>query len=223
MCRYPSLGVILLLFTLICFSLASAGEGKVPLKPDLDALCNKVFNIEYPDGRDITNCRLREPTEFQARWCDKGDTRFDKDWHLVACHVARDYTVGELTIPADSWVHFYPEGPPLWAELSRDMMYQGLLLKNGKKDWSQHFYKDGSLEKASLARKEEIQGVVCAKASILGTLGGRTHVRFHDNGKLESCKLAEPVTIEGQAFKKGDRITFNRDGALKSSDAPPSE
>ena len=89
--------------------------------------------------------------------------------------------------------------------------------------WRQDFYKDGTLKEASLARKEEIQGVVCAKASILGTLSGRTHVRFHDNGKLESCKLARPVTIEGISFKKGDRIALDPDGALKSSYAQPSD
>lgn len=223
MCRYSLFGMTLILFAFTCLGLAYAVEESAHEKPDLDALCNKVFNIEYPDGRDITNCRLREPTEFQGRWCDKGDTRFDKDWNLVVCHLARDYTVGELTVPAGSWVHFYPEGPPLSAELPRDMMYQGLLLKNGKKDWSQHFYKDGTLKKASLARKEEIQGVICAKASILGTLGGRTYVQFHEDGKLESCKLAEPISMEGRTFKKGDRISFDRDGILKSSYAPPAE
>ena len=221
--RKTALGFLLVVYALGSVTIAHAGGEGVSKKPDLDALCNKVFDIEYPDGRNITNCRLREPTEFQGKWCDNGDTRFDKDWSLVACHLARDYIVGELTVPAGSWVQFYPEGPPLSAELPKNMMYQGLLLKHGKHDWRQDFFKDGSLKGASLARKEEIQGVVCAKASILGTLSGRTGVRFHDNGKLESCKIAESVTIEGHAFKKGDRISFDCDGALKSSYAPPSE
>lgn len=208
---------------LACLTLAYAGEDIVSERPDLDALCKKVFNIEYPDGRDITNCRLREPTEFRGRWCDVGDTRFDRDWNLVACHLARDFTVGELTAPAGAWVHFYPEGQPQSMELPDDMVFQGLLLKNGKKDWRQHFYKDGKLSKCYLARDEEIQGMPCIKASIRGTLGGRTFVRFHEDGKLESCKLAGGISVEGHEFKKGDRIAFDREGELKSSDAPPSE
>jgi hypothetical protein len=217
------LGIVVFFPCLACFTLAYAGEENPPAKPDLDALCKKVFNIEYTDGREITNCRLRGPTEFQGRWCDVGDTRFDQDWNLVACHLERDYTVGELTAPAGAWVHFYPEGQPESMALPGDMMFQGLLLKSGKKDWRQHFYEDGTLSKCYLARNEEIQGVPCVKASIRGTLGGRTFVRFQEDGKLESCKLAAPLTIQGHEFKKGDRIAFGREGKLKSGYAPPSE
>ena len=106
MCRCMLLGFVSVVIALTSIPIVIAGDGGVQERPDLDALCRKVSNIEYLDGRDITNCKLKEPTEFQGRWCDVGDTRFDKDWNLVACHLAEDFTAGELTLPAGSWTQF---------------------------------------------------------------------------------------------------------------------
>ena len=37
---------------------------------------------------------------------------------------------------------------------------------------------------------------------------------FHENGRLQSCKLAEDFTIGEQTFKKGDDIEFDDQGNL---------
>jgi alpha-tubulin suppressor-like RCC1 family protein len=114
------LEIVVMVLVIFCFPCSFAGEKNAPEKPDLDALCNKVFSITYPDGRNITDCILREPTEIQGRWCAKGDTLFDKDWNLVACKLKQDYTVGNATVPARSWVQFSLERPGYLEETGAD-------------------------------------------------------------------------------------------------------
>lgn len=199
---------------------ARADDGSPQERPDLESLCRKVWTIDYPDGRELTACKLRESTEIQGCWCRTGDTRFDKDWNLVACTIDRDYTFGDVTIPAPAWTHFYPGGAPQSFMLPGHREFQDLLLKSGKHDWTQHLYENGFLRQAYLAEPQEIHGVLCARATILGTLGGRTWVKFHDNGMLRSCKLAEGTTIGIHSFEKGVRIQFDRDGSVLPAPEP---
>lgn len=212
MMKQRAIAVAMLALMLAVTGSASAGEPETHAKPDLEKLCTKVWTIDYTDGRTITACKLKAPTEFQGCWCGAGDTRFDKNGRLVACGISRDYTFGDVTIPAPAWTHFFPSGAPQSFMLDAHSGFQGLVLKSGKNDWTQHLHENGLLRHAYLAQRQEIQGVLCARATVLGTMGGRTFVKFHDNGMLESCKLARAVTIDGHRFRKGKRIRFDSTG-----------
>jgi len=37
---------------------------------------------------------------------------------------------------------------------------------------------------------------------------------FYENGLLRYCELSENFTIEGQRFKRGDAMWFDKDGKL---------
>lgn len=213
--------VIVLAVVLLAMPSARTGEETTPLKPDLDNLCRRVWSIDYTDGRKITACKLKVSTEIQGCWCGAGDTRFDEHRNLVACRIERDYTFDDVTIPAPAWTHFYQGGAPQSFSLDGHKEFQGLLLKSGKHDWTQHLYENGLLKNASLAKAQEINGILCAKASMLGTLGGRTDVKFHDNGMLMSCKLAGRIIIDGTSFEKGTRIRFDREGKVLQGDVIP--
>ena len=64
---------------------------------------------------------------------------------------------------------------------------------------------------------EIIQGIPCAKFRFMSSLfGGGDCTTFHESGRLRYCKLSENLTIEGQAFRRGDEVQFDEDGELKS-------
>ena len=126
-------------------------------------------------------------------------------------------------IQADS-LSFLPKGTiisrqtqdKIYCFLPRNTMIQGLLCRGDKhRGWETVFYRNGKLAMAWLARTEEIQGVPCMAASFwTEVFRGKAAVHFYDNGKLERCKLAKDVTIEGHAFKKGEHVSFDREGKL---------
>ncbi|MCK5565329.1 MAG: hypothetical protein KAJ07_08790 [Planctomycetes bacterium] len=118
---------------------------------------------------------------------------------------------------------FLPEGTIIFRRtedeiicfLPQDTEIQGLVCRGDGHDWQTVFYTNGKLALAWLAETTEIQGVPCMAASFLREVfGGSSGVRFHDNGNLSRCKLAKNFTIEGRAFKKGDHLSFDREGKL---------
>lgn len=104
----------------------------------------------------------------------------------------------------------------IYCFLPRNTVIQGLLCRGDKnRGWETVFYRNGKLAMAWLARAEEIQGVPCMAASFWTEVFRRkAAVYFYDNGKLARCKLAKDVNIEGHAFKKGEHVSFDREGRL---------
>ena len=100
--------------------------------------------------------------------------------------------------------------------LPRNTEIQGILCRgDSHRGWETAFYRNGKLALAWLARTEEIQGVPCMKASFWTEIfGGGAAVHFHDNGRLAKCKLARDAIIQGHTFKKGDHVSFDREGKL---------
>ncbi|TFH64725.1 MAG: hypothetical protein E4G91_04905 [Candidatus Zixiibacteriota bacterium] len=83
------------------------------------------------------------------------------------------------------------------------------------------FHPNGQLKTAWLAQDEIIQGIPCAKfkflSAVLGWIEGsgkNGSTVFHENGLLRYCALSENFTIEGQRFRRGDAVRFDKDGKL---------
>jgi len=71
---------------------------------------------------------------------------------------------------------------------------------------------DGRIEYCFLVADERIDGIPCRHGSFWGEVTGGVIVRFHDNGRLAACRLVADVTLAGQTFAKGKRISLDPEG-----------
>ena len=78
------------------------------------------------------------------------------------------------------------------------------------------FHINGQLSLAWLPEDQVIQGVPCMAATFFTeAFGSSAAVRFHPNGNLAQCKLAESFIIDGIAFSRGKQVRFTEEGQLE--------
>jgi hypothetical protein len=130
--------------------------------------------------------------------------------------LARDTGFGEALVPAGSYIYLLEDGTPSYVYLSRDTEIHGHSCRGVSHDLMTSFYPGGQLKVCWLASDQEIQGVPCVQTTFLGKLfeGAAVAVFFHQNGRLESCKVSRDVTIQGEAFKRGQTVYLDSQGKL---------
>lgn len=64
---------------------------------------------------------------------------------------------------------------------------------------------DGSIAAGLLAEPAAIQGLPC-----------RSWVRFHQNGRLSTCELADEAAVQGQVLPAASYLVFDEEGQLRS-------
>jgi len=163
-----------------------------------------------PDGKVV---------EIQDISC-VGSVEYYQNGKLTSCTLGREDTLSGQPLPAGTVVHLTSDGYLDWCFLKQNTEIQGHLCRGEKDGFMTGFHPNGQLKTAWLAQDEIIQGIPCAKFQFLSALlnwvagykDGSTV--FYENGLLRYCELSENFTIEGQRFKRGDAVRFDRDGKL---------
>jgi len=122
---------------------------------------------------------------------------------------------GRTPLPANTGISFTPDGKPKWCFLGSDYEIKGHLFNGGGHDWMTCFYPNGELESGGLVHVEVIDGIPC-EAAAKGMWGKHPRTYFYENGKLKSAQTAVTFRYRGQVIEKGERISLEPDGALKS-------
>lgn len=152
---------------------------------------------------------INGPIEIQGLSC-KVPVKYHPNGELRSCFLARDDTLSGQPFPEGTLLFFSESGDLKWCYLSKDTEIQGYLCKGKEDGFRTRFYSVDKLKRIWLARDEIIDNVPCAKYAYFS----RNDVTFHENGRLQSCKLSEDFTVEKQTFKKGDDIEFDDQGNL---------
>jgi hypothetical protein len=171
-------------------------------------------------GRDqpVTNRTTAAPqgevADIQGISCT-GSVEYYQGGKLKSCTLGRDDTVSGQPLAAGTIVNLTPEGDLDWCFLQEDTMIQGHLCRGSSHGFMTGFHPNGKLKTAWLARDEVIQGIPCAKFSFMsGLFGGGERTLFDEKGRLRYCRLSRATTIDGQTFKKGDEVRFDKDGKV---------
>ncbi len=159
-----------------------------------------------------------ETTEVQGVPCT-GRIEYYKSGKLMHCSLAREDTLSGQPFAAGTGVHFTEEGQFEWCFLRENTEIQGYLCRGQAHGFQTRFHPNGQLRTAWLAEDQVIQGIPCAKFRFLSAVfnpihGKHGNTSFHENGQLRYCELSENFTIEGQRFRRGDAVRFDRDGKL---------
>jgi antitoxin component YwqK of YwqJK toxin-antitoxin module len=156
-----------------------------------------------------------QPTDVEGVSCSC--VVYYDDGKMKSCVLAREDTLSSQPLPEGTIVFFSREGVMESCFLQQDTEIQGHLCRGNRDNWQTAFHPNGKLKLAWLGKDEVIQGIPCAAASFWrAVFGGGAWNSFYENGSLASCKLADDTIIEGKSFKKGDRVTFDQSGQLKS-------
>jgi hypothetical protein len=152
--------------------------------------------------------------EIQGVSCREG-LRYYENGKLESCILAREDTLFGQTLPLGTRVFYTKEGFLRSCFLPVNTKIEGILCRGRGHDWSTGFHDNGRLETAWLAEDQEIQGIVCKKATFwTEVFGGSAMTTFYDNGQLKRCLLAKDVTVDGHSFEEGDHIDFYQNGKL---------
>ncbi len=161
-----------------------------------------------------------EVVEIQDISC-VGSVEYYQNGKLTSCTLGREDTLSGQPLPAGTVVHLTSDGYLDWCFLKQNTEIQGHLCRGEKDGFMTGFHPNGQLKTAWLAQDEIIQGIPCARFQFLSALlgwiedsGKDGSTGFYENGQLRYCELSESFTIEGQRFRKGDAVRFNRDGQL---------
>lgn len=151
--------------------------------------------------------------EVSGFLCKKGWIHFDSDKNLKLGALKKSIEYKGNTIPADTWIKPDAEQNIRVCAFPRDTLIQGQMCKGtgGSKGYQTSFYKSGKLRSFFISDDREIDGIPC-KAS------GRAIITLHENGKLKVCTLSKNCTIENQPFRANQRVEFDEDGMLVSTE-----
>jgi hypothetical protein len=164
-------------------------------------------------GRTVT-----EPVEIQDVSCI-GRLQFYQNGKLKSCTLARLDTLSGQPLDEGTVVAFTSDGLLDWCFLQHDTEIQGHLCKGEGHEFMTCFHPNGKLRLVWLGRAEDIQGVPCAEYSFWAEVfGGGGGTYFWENGNLRRCRVSRDFTVEGHSFSKGDAITLEQDGKLRSQE-----
>lgn len=159
-----------------------------------------------------------ETTEIQGVSCT-GRIEYYTNGKLEFCSLAREDTLSGQPFPAGTGVHFTESGLFNWCFLQEDTDIQGYLCRGDGHGFMTEFHPNGQVRRAYLAEDQVIQGIPCSKFRFISAVFNQIHGKngntsFHENGQLRYCELSENFSIEGERFRRGDAIRFDRDGKL---------
>jgi hypothetical protein len=164
-----------------------------------------------------------EVVEIQGISC-VGSVEYYQNGKLTSCTLGREDTLSGQPLPAGTVVHLTTDGYLDWCFLQQNTEIQGHLCRGEGHGFMTGFHPNGQLKTAWLAQDEIIQGIPCAKFQFLTALlgwiedsGKDGSTRFDENGLLRYCALSKDFTIDGQRFKRGDAMWFDKDGKLIKS------
>ena len=140
-----------------------------------------------------------------------GDGAQDR-WRLLAS----PETIQGHALPEGTRVSVDVEGNLDICFLGRDTDLEGHLCRGKGHNYMTGFHPNGRLRLCWLRNPETIQGVPCRRATFINDVfGPSVGVAFHPDSSLAGCKLDRDATIEGRAFKSGERVEFDNHGNLK--------
>jgi hypothetical protein len=152
---------------------------------------------------------IKGPIEVRGLSCEV-PVKYHPNGNLRSCFLAREDTLSDQPFPKGTLLFFNESGDLRWCYLSKDAEIQGHLCKGKEDGFRTKFYNINKLQRIWLAQDEIIDNVPCAKYSYFS----RNDVTFHENGRLQSCKLSQDFTIGQITLKKGDDITLDDQGNL---------
>lgn len=167
---------------------------------------------EQSDLRELQRKHIARPTWIQGYPCAAGYTWFFADGALRECAISRGIVFGAISIPPGSWINLTHAGLPDFVFLAHDTQLGPWVCKGGgllgpTEGAMTTLYPGGSLRVCWLAVDTVVQGVPCMHASMWGDLfGGGSATEFHENGRLQACKLSRDFTFAGHSFRKGEHI-----------------
>lgn len=157
---------------------------------------------------ELTKIELAGPTEIEGIPC-KDEALLYSDGRLEGCRLSRDAKVAGHMFPEGSWPYFDPPGTLKCVFLEHDYEVQGYLLRGEGHHYQTCFHPNGWLKFGNLKEPTVIQGVPCEKSTPKTWLSyGPSGIKFHDNGRLEGCRLSRDI----HSFKKHKWIEIDRDG-----------
>jgi hypothetical protein len=160
--------------------------------------------IKTASGEIITG-----PIEVQGLSCE-ASVKYHPNGQLRSCILARDDTLSGQPFPEGTRLAFTESGDLWRCYLSKDTEIQGHLCRGEADGFRTLFYSVSKPKRIWLARDEIIDNVPCARYHYFS----RNDVTFHENGRLQSCKLSDDFTIGEKTLKKGDDVTFDEKGNL---------
>jgi hypothetical protein len=134
------------------------------------------------------------------------------------CWLTHDDTVKGRKFPSGTLLHYTPAGILDFFWIKKPAVVDGLELAGTSEGPHHMLYQDGAPRGFWLNRTQDVQGVPCRPISFWTEIIRHTSlVRFHPNGRLQSCRLGRDATVQGRSFKQGDRVAFDAAGSLGPS------
>ncbi len=216
--------VAFLLFAAGCLFLGSrpdsdseAGSRKTAMKFIVGAgsalvlffLISIGIKAQHPVIRNAAGEIITGPIEVQGLSCQV-PAQYHPNGQLKSCILARDDTLDGQPFPEGTRLAFTENGSLWRCYLSKDAEIHGYLCKGKEDGFRTLFYSVNKPKRIWLVNDEIIDNVPCAKYEYFS----RNDVTFHENGRLQSCKLARDFTIGHKTLKKGDDIKLDDQGNL---------
>ena len=130
------------------------------------------------------------------------------DGSVLGGSLKEETTIGELSIPARTWVSFNLEGQLLSCHFPEEQTIQGHVCRgtgDGAKGPVVNFYPSGRLKFFFAPENCVIQDVDCAGGLFSG-------IGLHESGKLKSCTLSNSLTIDGTKYPSGTLLRLDEEG-----------
>lgn len=159
----------------------------------------------------ISTGYMTENHTIQGFPCEKGWIHFGKDWELRGFQLSENLIYKGTLLPSHTWMHFrFPaEKRGYVVSLPDDYIVQGYLCggSGGYKGTHTAFYESGNLRSFFPPKDIVVDGVPCMASPFV-------FVGLYESGNIKACKLAEDYKVNGQVYRKGSKVKFDRSGSI---------
>jgi hypothetical protein len=174
-------------------------------------------SLDYDAAGGLTRGRLLEAREIEG-WPAIGWVMWEGG-RLETFDLAEEFTPPGWSpgrsLPAGTRVSLVAGGVSPgtvdFVFLPHEMTLEGLPVAGGAGKIMCGFYPDGSPRFVFLSKDTQVQGLP-VESSLF------TPLRFHPNGKVESCPLAKPIERDGRKVSAGSVVHFDEAGKLVAVD-----
>ena len=145
----------------------------------------------------------------------KASAEFHPSGRLAWCPIAADTVLFGQELPALTWIGLDANGRLARAWLPRNTELSGHLCHGtGHQGFSVEFYPGGQLKLCFLAEDTLIQGVPCIRGTFWTEVrgGGKSAVRFRENGRLAGCQAATDFTHAGIKVRQWQVVAVDDGG-----------
>lgn len=167
-----------------------------------ETICRSKTAAYHKNGT-LRKCKLKEPASIQGYPCQRW-IRFHKNGALNQFELSEESVIQGILVPAKSMVFLYDNGRLQKCWFSENVTVQGIPCKGsvfGKVTTA--FHQNGNLKWCFLSELTTIQGIPCEASVFVG-------VNFFPNGRLRSCTLAKPITIDEKEYQRGTRLILDK-------------